>query len=100
MTRHEYTSITKLKNFLKEKLRLWQKITRHQAVDMIEWEKAELENIFTLLIFGSFIGIPTTPVQITLDLLPQMEKELISMVNKVDLASGPISVLFSNLDIS
>ncbi len=85
--------------FLREKINLLKKIARHQAVDMVEWEMAELENIFTILVFGSFIGIPTTPAQITLDLLPYMEDELIAMLNKVDMASGPVSVLFSNLDI-
>jgi hypothetical protein len=84
---------------LQEKFQIWKKITRHQAVDMVEWEKSELENIFSLLIFGSFIGIPSTPAQITLELLPDMEDELIAMINKIDMASGPLSVLFSNLDI-
>ena len=85
--------------FLQEKINLLKNATRHQAVDMVEWEKSELENVFALLVFGSLIGIPTTPVQITLDLLPSMEDELITMISKIDMASGPVSVLFSNLDI-
>ena len=85
--------------FLKDKLHFLKSVSRHRAVDLVEWEKSEIENIFSLLIFGSFIGIPSTPVQITLDLLPYMEEELITMISKVDMASGPVSVLFSNLDI-
>ena len=67
-------------------------------VDVVEWEKSELENIFALLVFGSFIGIPASPSPITLNLLPYMEKELQIMMEKVITASGPISDLFSYLD--
>ena len=74
-------------------------MARHRAVEVLEWETTELENIFAILIFGSFIGLPATPSQITLTLLPYMEKELQLMLEKVDTASGPISDLFSNLDI-
>jgi hypothetical protein len=71
---------------------------RSKAVDVVEWELSELENIFALLIFGSFVGIPATPSSITLNLLPYMENELQIMMEKVVTASGPISDLFSHLD--
>jgi hypothetical protein len=38
-------------------------------------------------------------MQISLDLMPLMEKELILMLEKVDTANAPISQLFSVLDI-
>jgi hypothetical protein len=71
---------------------------RSKAVDVLEWETSELENIFALLIFGSFVGLPATPSSITLNLLPYMEKELELMIEKVETAAGPISDLFSHLD--
>jgi len=71
---------------------------RRKAIDVIEWETSELENIFALLVLGSFVGIPTSPSPITLNLLPYMEKELLLMMEKVATASGPISDLFSHLD--
>ena len=71
---------------------------RHQAIDVLEWETSELENIFALLVFGSFVGLPSTPSSITLNLLPHMEKELEKMIEKVETAAGPISDLFSHLD--
>jgi hypothetical protein len=92
--------IKKIFDFIRKNLHLLDKMTRHQATGILEWEKSELENIFSLLIFGSFIGMPGTPTQITLELLPYMEKELIQMVNKVQTASGPVSELFSNLNVS
>jgi hypothetical protein len=57
-----------------------------------------LENIFSLLVLGSFVGIPATPTSITLNLLPYMENEIQLMMDKVETASGPISDLFSHLD--
>jgi hypothetical protein len=88
----------KILELIRDKKQLLTDSMRHQAVDVLEWETAELENIFALLVFGSFIGIPATPSAITLNLLPHMEKELLLMIEKVSIAAGPISDLFSHLD--
>jgi len=89
----------KLIVFLRRKFQFLNNLTRRQATGILEWERSELENIFSLLVLGSFIGLPGTPTQITLELLPYMEKDLIRMVNKVQTASGPVSELFSNLSV-
>lgn len=74
-------------------------VARGKAVETIEYELEELVNIFGVLVLGSFIGMPSPPMQISLDLMPFMEKELILMMEKVDTANEPISQLFSVLDI-
>lgn len=74
-------------------------VARGKAVNTIEVEVEELENIFGLLVLGSFIGFPSPPMQISLDLMPLMEKELILMLEKVDTAHEPLAHLFSVLDI-
>ena len=74
-------------------------VARGKAVETIEYELEELENIFGVLVLGSFIGMPSPPMQISLDLMPFMEKELILMMEKVDTANEPIAQLFSVLDI-
>ncbi|MBW2200129.1 MAG: hypothetical protein JRF71_04750 [Deltaproteobacteria bacterium] len=74
-------------------------VARGKAVNIIEVEVEELENIFGMLVLGSFIGFPSPPMQISLDLMPLMEKELILMLEKVDTAHEPIAQLFSVLDI-
>ncbi len=91
--------LKKLSGFFKDKGNLFNSIARHKATDVLEWETSELENVFALLVFGSFVGIPTAPGHITLALLPYMEEDLLLMLNKVAAASGPISDLFSKLDI-
>ena len=90
--------LDKLFQSLKDKKQILADSVRHQAVDVVEWEVSELENIFALLVLGSFVGIPATPTAITLNLLPYMEKELQLMMEKVVTAAGPISDLFSHLD--
>ncbi len=83
-------------------LKLWRtadQVHRHQAVHTIEYELEELENIFAILVLGMFIGIPSPPVQITLELLPDMERELKLMLAKIGTAHDPLGDLFSVLGI-
>jgi hypothetical protein len=74
-------------------------VARGKAVETIEYEVEELENIFGILILGTFIGIPSPPIHIAMELLPQMEKELLIMLEKVSTAHDPLGDLFSVLDI-
>lgn len=74
-------------------------VARYKAVETIEYELEEMENIFGILVLGSFIGMPAPPMQISLDLMPLMEKDLILMMKKVDTANEPIAQLFSVFDI-
>ena len=74
-------------------------IARGKAVETIEYEAEELDHIFGILVLGSFIGLPSPPMQISLDLMPFMEQELMLMMEKVDTAHEPLSDLFSTLDI-
>lgn len=91
-----------------EKLRdrlvsLWQtadEVARGKAVDSIEAELEELEHVFALMVQGAFVGIPSPPMQISLELLPLMERELLLMTEKIDTANEPLSHLFSTFDVS
>ena len=56
---------------------------RGKAVSMLAYETNELENIFSLLVMGSFVGMPSPPAQISLELIPLMENEMRLMFNKV-----------------
>jgi len=74
-------------------------VMRSKAVETIEYEVEELDNIFGILVLGAFIGIPSPPIQITMELLPLMEKELHIMLEKVLTAHDPLGDLFSVLGI-
>ena len=88
---------------VKEKLisfwKIADEVSRSKAVGTIEVELEEMENIFGVLVLGSFIGLPSPPMQISLDLMPHMENHLVLMMEKVDTANEPIAQLFSVLDI-
>ena len=74
-------------------------VMRSKAVETIEYEVGELDNIFAILVLGVFIGIPSPPIHITMALLPEMENELEIMLEKVSTAHDPLGDLFSVLDI-
>ena len=75
-------------------------VMRGKAVETIEYEVSELENIFALLVLGSFIGIPSPPIHVTMELLPEMAKQFSIMLEKVSTAHDPLGNLFSVLNIN
>ncbi len=87
--------IDKIKKFFKE----IDHIQRENVLEIVEWEEKEVENIFALIVLGIFIGYPSPPIQISLDLLPYMEDEMNLMLEKVSTAHDPLGELFSLLDI-
>ena len=74
-------------------------VMRSRAVETIEYELDELDNIFGILVLGAFIGIPAPPIHITMELLPLMDRELNIMLEKVSTAHDPLGDLFSVLEI-
>lgn len=91
--------LSSIKNRFTELLKASDQVARNKAVEAIENELEELDNIFAVLVLGSFIGMPSPPMQISLDLMPLMEKELILMLEKVDTANAPLSKLYSVFNI-
>jgi hypothetical protein len=49
---------------------------RAKAAALTVAEVAELRNIFALLLLGAFVGLPSPPTFLAVELLPFMEKEL------------------------
>ncbi len=48
----------------------------------IKWEEEELENVFALILFGDYIGLPHPPTELTYRLLPYVIRELYVMEEK------------------
>ena len=74
-------------------------VMRGRAVETMEYELGELDNIFGLLVLGTLIGIPSPPIHITMELLPLMNRELNLMLEKISTAQDPLGDLFSVLQI-
>ena len=49
---------------------------RQKVTALTQLEMEELENIFALLLMGSFVGFPSPPTFLAVELLPFMEREL------------------------
>ena len=89
----------RLKGKLAGLWRLADRTARGQAAETLEHETEELRHIFALLVLGVFVGLPSPPVQITLELMPEMEAELCLMLDKVATAHDPLGELFAVLGI-
>ena len=72
-------------------------ILKAKSTEYIEIELRELENVFALIILGSFIGLPSPPTTISLRILPHMAKELITMTKiseRIDDMLGEMAGIF------
>jgi hypothetical protein len=85
--------LEKIRSFIKS----LDTVNRIKATDMLEFELRELENIFCLLLFGSFTGMPSPPAQITVQLLPVMQDELMNMFKRIGLAHDALAEITSVL---
>jgi len=94
-----YNILQTIKNRLFSAWKIADEVARGKAVETVEAELEELNHVFGILVLGSYIGLPSPPMQISLDLMPLMEKELILMMEKVDTANEPLAQLFSVFDI-
>ena len=88
---------------LKNRLQSWwtsaDAVMRGKAVESVEYEIDELVNIFGILVLGAFIGIPSPPVHISMELLPLMDEELAVMLDRIMTAHDPLGDLFSVFSI-
>ena len=93
------TPLIWLKDQIRGAFKIADTAMRAKAVDIIEYEAEELDNIFGILVLGAFLGIPSPPIFISTQILPLMEKELGVMLAKVSTAHDPLGELFSVLGI-
>lgn len=92
-------SVDKILRKLRRALQIAGQVNREGAVEMLEFELKELENIFTLLILGGFVGLPSPPAPIALELLPVLEREMAVMLSRSDFAQDPVGALMGFLSI-
>jgi len=86
-------------HLFKSALKVMRQINREKATGMLEFELKELENIFALLILGGFVGLPSPPSPIAVELLPYMERELTVLLSRTDLSQDPLGILMGMLEI-
>jgi len=67
----------------------------YKATAQIEYEVSEMENSFTLMLFGGAIGLPSPPLPVCLDLLPLMGNDLERMLLRASQTGNGLSELAS-----
>ena len=70
---------------------------RSHSTEYVEFEIREMENILALLLFSSFVGLPSPPSDLSLRLMPHMVRELHVMSRRagdLDDITGEIAGMF------
>jgi hypothetical protein len=72
---------------------------REKATALTVMEMEELENIFALLLFGSFVGVPSPPTFLAVELLPYMERELQILSKRAKECNDMLAEMFGAMGI-
>lgn len=71
---------------------------KYQSISSLEGEYSEMLNLFSLLIFGSFVGLPSPPTSVAMRVLPYSLEELIHLVGKSKRIDDQLGDLFDILN--
>jgi hypothetical protein len=72
---------------------------REKVVALTCVELNELENIFALLLLGSFVGFPAPPTFLSVELLPFMEREISVLHQRAEDACDMLAQMVGTLGI-
>ena len=72
---------------------------RENLVALTCLEVRELENIFALLLLGSFVGMPSPPTFLSVELLPFMEREIQVLHQRAEDAGDMLAEIAGTLGI-
>jgi hypothetical protein len=72
---------------------------REKVIALTCVELNELENIFALLLLGSFVGFPAPPTFLAVELLPFMEREMSVLHQRAEDACDMLAQMASTLGI-
>jgi hypothetical protein len=72
---------------------------KSRSTEYLEFELRELENIFAILLMGSFIGIPSPPTPVVLRVIPYMAREMAVMSRRAEMADDVFGEIAGLLDV-
>lgn len=67
----------------------------YKATSQIEYEVSEMENSFTLMLFGSAIGLPSPPLPVSIELMFLMQDDFERMFLRASQTGNGLSELAS-----
>ncbi len=68
---------------------------RQKATDQIEYEAREMAHMFTLILFGDAVGLPSPPIAVTMELLPLMKDDYERMILRATQTGNGLSEIAS-----
>lgn len=71
---------------------------RDKAVALTVFEARELENMFVLLLLGSFTGLPSPPSFLAVELLPHLEHELRVLNRRAQDSTDALAEIMGSID--
>lgn len=72
---------------------------REKVTALTVMEMEELENIFALLLLGAFVGLPSPPTFLAVELLPYMERELQILCKRAKESNDMLAEMFGTLGV-
>jgi hypothetical protein len=72
---------------------------RESVIALTCKEVQELENIFSLLLLGAFVGFPAPPTFLAVELLPYMEREMRVLHYRADTSGDMLAELCGILGV-
>lgn len=72
---------------------------RESVIALTCKEVQELENIFSLLLLGAFVGFPAPPTFLAVELLPYMEREMRVLHYRAETSGDMLAELCGTLGI-
>jgi hypothetical protein len=72
---------------------------RERIIGLTLLEQQELENVFALLLLGSFVGFPAPPTFLAVELLPFMEREMQVLGQRAEDAGDMLGQMMGSLGV-
>ncbi len=71
---------------------------REKMTSLTAYEARELENMFVLLLLGSFAGMPSPPSFLAVELLPHLEHEIRVLNRRAESSTDALAEIMGSLD--
>jgi hypothetical protein len=71
---------------------------REKVTALTAYEARELENMFVLLLLGSFAGMPSPPSFIAVELLPDLEHEIRVLNRRAESSTDALAEIMGTID--
>tara|TARA_B100001121_G_C18108773_1_gene353491 strand:+ start:48 stop:353 length:306 start_codon:yes stop_codon:yes gene_type:complete len=98
MSEHQPNFLIRLWRSLRAFLRGIDQAQRERVVALTAYEARELENMFVLMLLGSFAGMPSPPSFLAVELLPHLEHEIRVLNRRAESSTDALAEIMGTID--